>query len=692
MHFHSFMIQFFFFVLLAISGQGQNGPFGQGEEDNIEQGNNQQTGMIDPIEWEFSAKKTGEKRYELILKPRLDEGWHIYGPNLGKEKAGPVPTSLTLQKPKNIKRKGDLSGKDPIKKFDENFQMELTFLKGDAELTQSITIEDPDDPPVVKGAVEFMVCDDKRCLPPESVDLSIDLAEAKTVPASREVSSDSGKDEPVSGEAERSWLTLFLFSFGGGLLAIFMPCVLPIIPLTVSFFTKQSKSRSQGIRNAWIYSLSIVLIYVTIGFLITIIFGTDALNKLSTNVYMNLFFGVLLVAFAFSFLGAFELRLPSSWVNKTERASEQGGLIGIFFMALTLTLVSFSCTAPIIGPLLYEASAKGGVAGPLVGMFGFSLALALPFGLFAAFPAWLRSLPSAGGWMNTFKVTLGFIELAFAFKFFSNADLVMQAGILKRELFLIIWTVIFLVLGLYLLGLIKLPDDPEGIIRLSVPRVMVAMASLVFALYLLPGIWGAPLKMISGFPPPDFYKEWRGPSANTAAPSGAGKSTTNTESTSTRKPKCPLRLNCYHDYEKGLARARKVGKPVMLDFTGWACANCRRMEENVWSDPTVLPKLKQDVVLVSLYVDQRSTLPEEKQKTATIGDEKMEIETVGDKWAYFQASRFNTNAQPFYVMLDHNGEQLTEPVGYSSVKRFRSWLDRGIQAFKKENEDLTGMN
>ncbi|MGB0980248.1 MAG: protein-disulfide reductase DsbD family protein, partial [Croceimicrobium sp.] len=431
----------------------------------------------------------------------------------------------------------------------------------------------------------------------------------------------------------------------GGFAALLTPCVFPMIPLTVSFFTKQSKTRSKGIANGIIYGLMIIFLYTVIGWSITAIFGPDALNEFSTNPYVNLAFFVILVVFAISFFGAFEITLPSKWVNSADRASERGGLLGIFFMALVLALVSFSCTGPIIGGLLFEAF-SGGVKGPLVGMFGFSLALALPFALFAAFPGWMNSLPKSGGWLNSVKVFLGFVELAFAFKFLSTADLVWQAGLLKREYFLVIWIAIGILLTLYLLGKYRMPHDSPSD-KISVFRLMLSVVVLSFTIYLIPGIWGAPLKLISGFPPPMFYSE---------APQGigaGGQVATNSDVPDGADPEhCPLFLNCFHDFETGREYAKQVNKPILLDFTGWGCVNCRKMEEEVWSDPKVLDILRNDVVLISLYVDQKEELPAEEQYLSEVTGKK--IRSIGNKWSEFQIKHFNRNAQPQYILLNHN--------------------------------------
>ena len=435
-----------------------------------------------------------------------------------------------------------------------------------------------------------------------------------------------------------------------------------MIPMTVSFFTKQSKTKAAGIRNAIIYGISIIVIFVTLGTIVTAIFGSDALNALSTNVWFNLIFFALLIIFAISFMGAFEITLPNSWVNKVDRAGDKGGLIGIFFMALALALVSFSCTGPIVGTLLVTSASVGGIA-PFIGMFGFSFALALPFTLFAAFPGWMNQLPKSGGWLNTVKVVLGFLELALAFKFLSNADLVIQGHYLERELFLAIWIGVFLVLALYLFGLFQLPHDSK-IEKLSVGRTLLGTFTLVFVIYLIPGLWGAPLKIISGFPPPMSYSE---------SPLGVGggsvSATSHIEGEDTHPG--PQNLPVFHDYDKGVAYAKKVGKPVFLDFTGHACVNCRKMEEQVWGEPGVIEILRDKVVVISLYVDEKTELPKEEQKMITdIRGKKVKLKTVGQKWSDFQAKKYKANTQPYYRMLDSNGNDL--PIGSADYQHHGS--------------------
>lgn len=619
-----------------------------------------------PVSWEY-----GIENNEFVFTATIEEGWHVYSQHLPPDD-GPIPTSFNFDANENLEIIGKAAEGKAHTEFDPNFQMELAFFSDKAVFRQKAKASG-DKPFTVKGFLEFMVCDDEMCLPPEMIDFEFEV-DPKTF-----VGSDNS-DDPDEEGSRTPW-GIFIAGFLGGLLALLTPCVFPMIPLTVSFFTKQSKNKAKGVANAIIYGLSIIAIYVLLGFGVTKIFGADALNALSTNVWFNLSFFVLLVVFAASFLGAFEIRMPSSWINKADTASDKGGLLGIFFMAFTLSLVSFSCTGPIIGTLLVEAAVNGGYMGPIVGMIGFSTALALPFALFAAFPGWLNGLPQSGGWLNSVKVVLGFLELALAFKFLSNADLVVQAHILTREVFLVIWIVIFLLMSLYLLGAFRFAHD-SPMKHLSITRLTFAMLSLFMTIYLIPGLFGAPLKIISGFPPPMFYSESPKGVGYQPAPvmmSGEGMDAATAE----RAAHCPHGLNCFHDYEEGLAYAKEVGKPIMLDFTGWACVNCRKMEEQVWSDPEVLNRLRNEFVLISLYVDEKTALPEDEQIEVTIGDKTKKLRTVGNKWSHMQADVYKTNSQPYYVILNHKEEQLGISAAYDSdIQKYVDWLDTGLEMFK----------
>ncbi|MBV1922459.1 MAG: thioredoxin family protein, partial [Flavobacteriaceae bacterium] len=492
---------------------------------------------------------------------------------------------------------------------------------------------------------------------------------------------DSGKvDNSVVEEAEKKSETkglwsIFFIAFLSGFAALLTPCVFPMIPLTVSFFTKQSKNRSAGIKNAILYGIFIIVIYVLLGSVITGVFGADALNALSTNVWFNVIFFLLLIVFAVSFLGAFEITLPQSWANKVDSQANRGGIVGIFFMALALAIVSFSCTGPIVGTLLVESASKGGIA-PIVGMLGFSLAIALPFALFAMFPGWMNSLPKSGGWLNTVKVFLGFLELALAFKFLSNADLVLQLHWFERETFLAIWIAIFGTLALYMFGKIKLPHDGNED-RISVGRLGMGLVVLTFTIYLIPGLWGAPLKLISGFPPPMHYSE---------SPYGVGFTKTGgSSSVDSEIPDgaklLPNGIVAFDDYFEGLEYAKKVKKPVLIDFTGHACVNCRKMEDNVWVSPKVLKMLQKDVVLISLYVDDKRDLPEDEQYTSDVTGKR--IRSIGNKWSDFQISRYKANAQPYYVLMDLDENNLIDPVGYTpDIEEYTKWLKTGIASYK----------
>lgn len=629
----------------------------------------EEAAIHDPVTWTFDQKDLGSGEYELQFQAKIEEGWHMYSMHLSED-AMMIPTSFTFESSGDVELVGETTEPTPITEHDSILGVDLSFFYHGAAFTQKVKLLNS--PGILKGSLEYSVCNENGCLPPEIVDFDFSL--------NGDVASAGGS----SIKADKSWIGIFIAGFLGGFLALLTPCVFPMIPLTVSFFTKQSKDRAKGISNALLYGFFIIFIYVVLGFAVTVTFGADALNALSTNVWFNLFFFILLVVFAISFLGAFEITLPSSWVNKADQASDKGGIIGIFFMAFTLSLVSFSCTGPIIGTLLVEAAVNGGVMGPIMGMTGFSLALALPFGLFAAFPGWLNSMPKSGGWLNSVKVVLGLLELALALKFLSNADLVVQAGLLKRELFLAIWIGIFGTLALYLFGFIRFPhDSPVG--NISIPRYLFGLVVLVFTIYLVPGLWGAPLKIISGFPPPNFYSEspngFGGGGSSTAAVVLSDKGDIVGE-----PEHCPHGLPCFHDYEEGLEYAKESDKPIMLDFTGWACVNCRKMEEQVWSDPAVLKRLREDYVLISLYVDEKLELPKEEQIEVEIGGKTKKLRTVGNKWSYMQAERFGTNSQPYYVVLDHEENQLGQPAAYDpDIEKFVNWLDSGKAAFEAVN-------
>lgn len=645
-----------------------------------------------PVTWSYSAEQKGNEA-TLILKATIDKGWHLYSQDIPV--GGPIPTSFKFNPSPDYSLVGKTSEPKAEEIFDKNFEMKIKFFENAVIFKQKIKLNSTNTFKV-KGSLEFMVCDDSKCLPPDEVEFVIPIkgstpevvapsettstaptvidtsvksvAPTTIVPQGKipEPSNDKSNLDPSCGGGDSSSATdlsiwgIFIAGVIGGLFALLTPCVFPMIPLTVSFFTKRSPTRAIGIRNAIIYAISIIVIYVGIGFLVTVLFGSDKLNDLASSVFFNLTFFIVFFIFALSFLGAFEITLPSSWINKSDQASDKGGLIGIFFMAFTLSLVSFSCTGPIIGTLLVEAAKGNNYLGPIVGMVGFATSLALPFALFAAFPGWLNTLPKSGGWLNSVKVVLGFLELALAMKFLSNVDLAYHWGFLKREVFLAIWITIFGLMSLYLIGKIKFSHDSD-LPYIGTGRVIFAIIAFSFTFYLIPGLWGAPLRLISGFPPPEFYKEWVQTSSGTESDHGS----------------CPHNLNCYHDYEAGMAYARSVNKPVMIDFTGWSCVNCRKMEDNVWSQTKVLKHLSDDYVLISLYVDDKTELPENEQYESPFSGKK--IKTTGNKWNDLQARVYGVNSQPYYVLLDHEGKLLAEPRGYTpNVDEYTKYLEEGL--------------
>ena len=626
--------------------------------------------IFTPVSWTFSHEMLSDNEFELSFTANIDEGWYIYSQSLAND--GPVPTEFTFQETNNYKLLGNVIEEKANEEYDPNFDMMLKFFKDKTTFKQRVLVEDISQIVSIKGDIYYMTCDDKQCLPPELVEFSFDFNVDKDLKSNNSIIKKSKNSDSVGSNF---WI-LFFVAFLSGFAALLTPCVFPMIPMTVSFFTKKSKTKSEGILNAIIYGVSIMIIYVALGVGVSSIFGADALNNMATNVFFNIGFFLLLIIFGASFLGAFELQLPSSWTNKSVAAESKGGLIGIFFMAFTLALVSFSCTGPIVGTLLVEA-ATGGYMGPIIGMLGFSLAIALPFGLFAAFPGWLNSLPQSGGWLNSVKVTLGFLELALAFKFLSNADLVMQTHLLERELFIAIWIVIFALLTMYLLGFLKFAHDSD-LKYISVSRLSVAILTGTLTIYMIPGLWGAPLKIINAFPPPMHYSE---------SPHGiGGVNSIDHQNSDNHQHLGPQNIMVFHDYEAGVEYAKKVNKPIMLDFTGWACVNCRKMEEQVWSDDDVKKMLADDLVLISLYVDERTKLPVDQQYETTLAGKSKKVKTIGDKWMVLQANKYGTNSQPYYVFLDHSEKLLIEPANYQdygTVSLFKDWLNRGMLEFKK---------
>ncbi|MBN2742473.1 MAG: thioredoxin family protein [Marinilabiliaceae bacterium] len=662
--------------------------------------------IVQPVKWAFSLKSIDAQHVEVVAMATMDKGWHVYGMHLPD--GGPVPTRLVVEVSDGIELVGSVTDRPAaVEVFDKTFDMKVSYYKGTVWLTQKIKIAQSQSM-AIQGEVEFMACNDEQCLAPEVLTFSLNYAppvsavaaptpsatspavavplvvgsvtdsvagDSLAKPEGAVVSMDEADSESTSDEGHSHW-AIFWLAFAGGLAALLTPCVFPMIPMTVSFFTKHSKTRASGLRNASFYALSIIVIYVILGTVVTGIFGADSLNELSTAAWFNGLFGVLLIVFTISFFGAFELVLPSKWVNAADRGADKGGLIGSFFMATTLALVSFSCTGPIVGGLIVQAAREGGMA-PVVGMLGFSSAIALPFAFFAAFPGYLNSLPKSGGWLNSVKVVLGFIELAFAFKFLSMADMILKLGWLPRELFLAVWIVIFGALGFYLLGKIRLPHD-SPMERVPVSRFMLSMVVFSFTIYMIPGLWGAPVKLISGFPPPGRYAE---------SPFGVGKEMPSRGGavSSGHIPEGmhhgPQGILMFDDYEKALVHARKENKPLLLDFTGDGCVNCRKMEDNVWSNPVVKQMLENDFVVVSLVVDDREVLPESEQYVSQTGKR---IRTKGHKWSDFQMTRFHRNSQPHYVILNLDEQPIGSDKAYDlDVDAYVLWLKNAVDVFHR---------
>jgi cytochrome c biogenesis protein CcdA/thioredoxin-related protein len=593
----------------------------------------------DPISWNINLYETAvEGQVEVIYNASLDPCWHIYSQFLDSDD-GPIATAFYNEENETIEGVIEC---EPYMSYDPNFMMDLKYFKEEVYWSSLVNLSDFASTDTLKGSLLYMVCDATKCLPPTDVYYALPLSDLNPAasrpdlcpPSKHLCKEDTHGEEDDQEEGGLIWI--FLMGFGLGLAALFTPCVFPLIPMTVSFFTKTSKTKAAGIKNALIYGFFIIFIYTALGLLLTATFGVDIMNVISTDPYFNVGLFVLLLAFGISFLGYFEIQLPQSWANKADAASDRGGIIGIFFMAATLAIVSFSCTGPLIGGALAGA-ATGSFEAPTAVMLGFSIALALPFMFFSAFPGYLNSLPTSGGWLNTVKVVLGLIEIGFAFKFLSNADLVLQLGLLPREIFIGIWILVSLALAAYLFGLIHFPHDSKGA-KISWKRKIVGAVFLLFGGYLTPGLWGGSVDAISGFPPPTFYSIWQHEDEHIEAH--------------------------YRDYDEAMSAAIDQNKPLLLDFTGWACVNCRKMEEQVWTDNRVSKILNEDVILVSLYVDDRTKLPEEEWRMEEYGGKEFHIRTIGKKWSYLQASQFDRNAQPFYVLLDHNGTQIGGSAGY----------------------------
>lgn len=686
------MKRFYLLLLLLVSSLGANAQM-----------------ITDAVKIKQSHTNTAEGTVTLSFEATLKQGWHIYSVDLPA--GGPTPTQLELDGAKGVKLVGKLTADSaPKNVYDKNFEINLSWHEKKVTFSQKVQIEDPANF-VIAGDLTYMLCNDETCLPPTRESFKITAAQLQTplamaattaaeetvvTPTEKPIAVDSvaevtPTEEPIAVDsiaevapqaeevftgdlwapvseqlkaygdknfstATSSLFMIFLLGFGGGLIALLTPCVWPMIPMTVSFFLKRSKSRSAAIRDAVIYGIAIIVIYLTLGLVITAIFGANALNSLATNAIFNLIFFAMLVVFAVSFFGAFEIVLPQSWTNKMDaKAESTGGLISIFFMAFTLALVSFSCTGPIIGTLLVEAATSGSLLSPAIGMLGFAIALALPFTLFAIFPNVLQSMPKSGGWMTSVKVVLGFLELALSFKFLSVADLAYGWGILDRETFVALWIVIFALLGVYLLGKLKLPHDSD-LPYVSIPRFFMAIISLAFAMYMIPGLWGAPLKAISAFAPPLHTQDFNLYDAEV-------------------HPK-------FTDFESAIQASRNEGKPVLVDFSGYGCVNCREMEASVWTDPKVKGIIDDQFILVTLIVDDKTKLPEYIE--VKDGDKVRTLKTIGEKWSHLQTVKFGANAQPFYVMLDGNAMPLGPSYGFDKdIDKYVTWLQSGLAQYKK---------
>lgn len=665
--------------------------------------------VLNPVKWTTETKDLGNDEFEIMLHAKMDKGWHMYSQKHPADGIG-VPATITFEANPNVEYKGSVSeiGK-LLDKYSDLFAQQEKYYEDKVTFKQKVKLKNSKET-TVKFSAETQVCDAEKCLPPDWLDYSVKLTPKKVEETIEEVASveetptavestttqndsvalvsspsdstelaaskDSNETNISETEEEEdsSLWGIFLKGIAGGLLALVMPCIFPMIPLTVSLFTKQSNNRSQGIFKAGIYGLSIIVIFVGLAFLASKFLGQSALNEFSTNPWVNVGFFVVFVIFAISFFGAFEITLPSKWANYTDKQADRGGYLGIFFMALTLVLISFSCTVPIIAGLMGEAVRTGNYMALVVGSLGFSLALAIPFVLFAIFPSWLTSLPKSGGWMNTVKVCIGFLELAFAFKFLSNADLVWQAHWLEREVFLAIWIAIFGLMGYYLLGKFRMKmDAPED--RLGVGRLFAAMLTFTFVIYMIPGMWGAPVKLLSGLTPPIHYAE---------SPNGVGKASTGISSGGSElvdgQKLGPHQIPAFLDIADAIEHSKKVKKPILIDFTGHACANCRKVEEIVWPDPKIKKLLMEDVVLVSLYVDEKTLLPKNEQVYSPAL--KRDLKTVGNKWTAFEIEKYENNAQPYYIIVDENLNNYNKPLGaIYDVDAYYDWMKKGIDGY-----------
>lgn len=659
----------------------------------------------DKVKWNFSVEEGKDCEATLIAEVAIAKHWHI---NAIKMPAGTFgyPTGWKIEKSNQFQLIGGVIEPKPIQKHDDAADEDIAYHEGKVKFKQKIKVLSNKEF-IVNGTYTFQCCDESHCLLPYDGKFSVKVkpcadgsVSVETIPtedtaatattadqgngeqtqAANGKSTPEGKTDELGDLAKQSLWYIFFISFAAGFGAIIMPCVFPMIPMTVSFFTKRSKTRALGIRNAMIYGISIILIHVLLGGIVVATGASSLLNEMSTNVYFNIFFFLMLFVFGMSFLGAFEIQLPAKWTNKADEKADKGGVVGIFFMALVLSLASFSCTGPILGTLLVSVSSNGGDTALMIGMFAFGLALALPFMLFALFPSWLNSMPSSGGWLNVVKVFLGFLEIAFAFKFLSTADTTMQWHILEREVFISIWIAVFGTLALYLFGKIRLPHD-SPVEKLSVGRTMIATLTFAFTMYLIPGLWGAPLKLVNAFLPPNFYAE----SPKGLGGGGSTASAGNAEHVEGMH-EGPQGLMAFNDYDKALAYAKKVNKPLFVDFTGWGCVNCRKMEQSVWGEPGVIEHLKNDYVIVSLYVDERTELPKNEQGSKKVAGRNFDIVTIGNKWTAKQIGEYQTASQPFYVLQSPDGKDL--PVGsadyarHSDPKVFGDWLKSGLDALK----------
>ena len=651
-----------------------------------------QAQILDPVKWKTSIEQKSDTEFLLKFDATIQKDWHFF--SQFTPDGGSLPTVFIYNDTKgNYQLIGKTTESKYKKVYSEIFEVDEYMFEGSAQFSQLVKVTNPA-LKSIKVEVEYQACLEQCIQQFKNFEFQLPGRESvlnttqkeDTIPVVKDDIQEkldnklvkAKSDKADKKEEQKGLWTIFIIAFFSGFAALLTPCVFPMIPMTVSFFTKQSKDRAKGIKNAIIYGISIIVIYVALGSAITGIFGADSLNELSTSVAFNVIFFALLVFFAASFLGAFEIVLPNSWANKVDRQADRGGIIGIFFMALALAIVSFSCTGPIVGTLIVEAASKGGIA-PIVGMLGFSSAIALPFMLFALFPGWMNSLPKSGGWLNTVKVSLGFLELAFAFKFLSNADLVLQLHWFERETFLAIWIAVFGAWALYLFGKITLPHD-SPLTHISVGRLFMGLFVLSFTIYMIPGLWGAPLKIISGFPPPLNYSE---SPTGIGSGGGGGGGSTDTGALPKGAHSGPHGIIAFHDYEDGLAYAKQINKPILLDFTGYACVNCRKMEDYVWSDKKILSILKNEVVLISLYVDDKKELAENEKYVSKETGKK--IKTIGNKWSDFQITKYKANAQPYYLILDTDGNTISdEPASYDpDIDLYEKWLRNGIDKFVK---------